>query len=141
MQMLRRSIAYLLVIAACCAAPLIAHAEELSVAVAANFLGTLQKLAAMYQQVSADHLLSSAGSSGQLYTQIKQGAPFDVFLSADSDRPARLETEGLAVSGSRFTYAIGTLVLWSPKAAVVDSAGRLLSSDRYRTISIANPAT
>jgi molybdate transport system substrate-binding protein len=118
-----------------------ARAEELNVAVAANFLGTLQKLAPMYQQVSGDHLLPSAGSSGQLYTQIKQGAPFDVFLSADSDRPARLEAEGLAVPGSRFTYAIGTLALWSPKPAVVDSAGKLLSSDRYRTISIANPAT
>ena len=141
MQMLRRSLAYLLVLAACCAAPLMARAEEVNVAVAANFLGTLQKLAPMYQQVSGDQLLPSAGSSGQLYTQIKQGAPFDVLLSADSDHPARLETEGLAAPGSHFTYAIGTLVLWSPKAGVVDNAGKLLSSDRYRTISIANPAT
>jgi len=116
-------------------------AEDLNVAVAANFLGTLQKLAPMYQQRSGDQLLPSAGSSGQLYTQIKQGAPFDVFLSADSDRPARLETEGFGVSGSRFTYAIGTLVLWSPKRSFVDSDGKLLSSGRYRMVSIANPGT
>jgi molybdate transport system substrate-binding protein len=141
MKMLRRSLAYLVVLAACCAAPLMVRAEDLNVAVAANFLGTLQKLAPMYEKVSGNHLLPSAGSSGQLYTQIRQGAPFDVFLSADSDRPARLETEGLAVSGSHFTYAIGTLVLWSPKPAVVDSAGKLLSSERYHTISIANPGT
>lgn len=118
-----------------------AQAAELGVAVAANFLGTLQALAPMYQQASGNHLVISGGSSGQLYTQIKQGAPFDVLMSADSDRPARLEAEGLGVAGSRFTYAIGTLVVWSPKAGVVDGAGKLLSSGRYRAIAIANPST
>jgi molybdate transport system substrate-binding protein len=122
-------------------APLQVRAEELNVAVAANFIGTLQKLAPMYQQKSGNHLLLSAGSSGQLYTQIKQGAPFDVFLSADSDRPARLESEGFGVPGTRFTYAIGTLVLWSPKPALVDRTGKILSSDRYHMIAIANPST
>jgi molybdate transport system substrate-binding protein len=118
-----------------------ARAEELNVAVAANFLGTLQKLAPMYQQATGVHLLLSAGSSGQIYTQIKQGAPFEVFLSADSDRPTRLEQEGLGVPGSEFTYAIGTLVLWSPKPGVVDRAGKVLSSGRYHMVSVANPAT
>ncbi len=96
-----RLFAYLLVLSATFIAPLQVRADELSVAVAANFLGTLQKLAPMYEQASGNHLLPSAGSSGQLYTQIKQGAPFDVFLSADSDRPSRLETEGSGVQNTR----------------------------------------
>src|SRR5215472_11644782 len=93
---------YVLFLSVAFVAPPQVQADDLSVAVAANFLGTLQELAPLYQQATGNHLLASAGSSGQLYTQIEQGAPFDVFLSADSDRPARLETEGLAVAGSRF---------------------------------------
>ena len=106
---------YLFIICGALAASLQARAEDLNVAVAANFLGTLQKLAPMYQQASGNHLVPSAGSSGQLYPRIKQGAPFDVFPSADNDQPARLEVEGFGVPGSRFTYAIGTVVLWSPR--------------------------
>ncbi len=141
MRPLYRLSTLLLVVLAAFIAPLQAQAEELNVAVAANFLGTLQKLAPVYQQATGNHLLPSAGSSGQLYTQIKQGAPFDVFLSADSDRPARLETEGLGVANTRFTYAIGTLVLWSPKTGLVDGAGKVLASDRYHMVAIANPST
>lgn len=116
-----------------------ARAEDLNIAVAANFLGTLQRLAPMFEQASGNKLLLSSGSSGQFYTQIRQGAPFDVLLSADSDRPKQLEAEGLAVAGSRFTYAIGTLVLWSPKAGVVDRDGKVLRSGVYRMIGIAEP--
>ena len=116
-----------------------ARAEELNVAVAANFFGTLQKLAPKFEQASGNKLLLSSGSSGQFYTQIRQGAPFDVLLSADSDRPRQLETEGLGVAGSRFTYAIGTLVLWSPKADVVDRDGKVLRGGAYRMIGIADP--
>jgi len=123
--------------AALAAAP--AGAEQLSVAVAANFSGTLQKLAPKYQQVSGNELLISSGSSGQFYTQIKEGAPFDVLLSADTDRPKQLEAEGLAVRGSRFTYATGTLVLWSAKADVVDRDGKVLRAGSYRMIGIADP--
>jgi molybdate transport system substrate-binding protein len=141
MQSSRRLLTSLLIVFGTLAAPLQARAAELNVAVAANFLGTLQKLAPLYQQASGNHLLISGGSSGQLYTQIKQGAPFDVMLSADSERPTRLETEGLGVPGSQFTYAIGTLVLWSPRPGVVDRGGKVLSSDRYRMLSIANPTT
>jgi molybdate transport system substrate-binding protein len=115
------------------------RAEELNVAVAANFFGTLQKLAPKFEQASGNKLLLSSGSSGQFYTQIRQGAPFDVLLSADSDRPQQLETEGLGVAGSRFTYAIGTLVLWSPKADVVDRDGKVLRGGAYRMIGIADP--
>lgn len=128
-----------LFIAALFIAALPASAEEINVAVAANFLGTLQKLAPKFEQASGQHLLLSSGSSGQFYAQIHEGAPFDVLLSADSERPKQLEAEGLAVAGSRFTYAIGTLVLWSPRAGVVDRDGQVLRSGGYRMIGIAEP--
>jgi molybdate transport system substrate-binding protein len=131
---LRRSWLWLLLLAC-----LPAAAEELNVAVAANFLGTLQQLAPEFQQASGHRLVISSGSSGQLYAQIKQGAPYDVFLSADSDRPKLLESEGLGVAGSRFTYAIGTLVLWSARPGYVDSAGKVLHSGQVRLIAIADP--
>jgi molybdate transport system substrate-binding protein len=114
---------------------------ELHVAVAANFSEPLQKLAPLYQQRDGTELVISAGGSGQLYTQIRQGAPFDVFLSADTDKPQQLEHEGLAMTGSRFVYAIGTLVLWSPRPGVVDGAGQVLKKGKYRFISVANPQT
>jgi molybdate transport system substrate-binding protein len=116
-------------------------AAELHVAVAANFLGPLQKLAPLFQQASGNQLVISSGSSGQLYTQIKQGAPFDVFLSADTDKPQLLENEGLTVPASRFTYAIGSLVLWSAKPGLVDSEGKVLQAQQYRYIGVANPQT
>jgi molybdate transport system substrate-binding protein len=128
---------------ALCLGPMLlpVQAAELHVAVAANFSGPLQKLAPLFQQASGHQLVISAGSSGQLYTQIKQGAPFDVFLSADTDKPQQLEKEGLAVPGSQFTYAVGSLVLWSSKPGVVDADGKVLQSQRYHLISIANPQT
>jgi molybdate transport system substrate-binding protein len=116
-----------------------ARADEINVAVAANFLGTLQQLAPGFEQASGHRLVLSAGSSGQLYAQIQQGAPFDVFLSADSERPRLLETQGLGVAGSRFTYAVGTLVLWSPRASVVDARGNILRSSDFKLLAIANP--
>lgn len=118
---------------------LAASAEELNVAVAANFFGTLQKLAPKFEQASGNKLLLSSGSSGQFYTQIREGAPFDVLLSADTDRPRQLEADGLAVAGSLFTYATGTLVLWSPKAGIVDRDGKVLQGGSYRMIGIAEP--
>jgi molybdate transport system substrate-binding protein len=118
-----------------------AHAHELNVAVAANFLATLQKLAPLFQAAHGHTLVPSAGASGQLYAQIQHGAPYDVFLSADSELPAKLEAEGLAVKGTRVTYAIGELVLWSPKAGVVDSAGDVLKKRELRFVALANPQT
>jgi molybdate transport system substrate-binding protein len=116
-----------------------ARTEELNVAVAANFYGTMQHLAPQFEQASGNRLLLSSGASGQFYTQIHEGAPFDILLSADSDRPKQLESEGLAVPGSRFTYAIGTLVLWSPKPGVVDAEGKVLRGGTYRMLGIADP--
>jgi molybdate transport system substrate-binding protein len=114
-------------------------ADQINIAVAANFLGTLQQLAAQFQQATGHELVISSASSGQLYTQIKQGAPFDVFLSADSERPQQLESEGLGVAGSRITYAIGTLVLWSPQPDVVDAGGKVLQSGHIRMLAVADP--
>ena len=111
------------------------RAEELNVAVAANFFGTLQKVAPKFEQASGNKLLLSSGSSGQFYTQIREG----VLLSADSDRPKQLESEGLGLAGSRFTYAIGTLVLWSPKPDVIDHDGKVLRGGAFHMIGIADP--
>jgi molybdate transport system substrate-binding protein len=105
----------------------------------APFHGAPQKLAPKFEQATGNKLALSSGSSGQFYTQIKQGAPFDVLLSADAERPKQLETEGLAVAGSRFTYAIGTLVLWSPQAGTVDREGKVLTTGRFRMLGIADP--
>jgi len=129
-----------LLLAACLLlAALTASAAELNVAVAANFYGTLQKLAPKFEHTTGNKLVLSSGSSGQFYTQIKQGAPFDVLLSADSERPKQLEAEGLGVAGSRFTYAVGTLVLWSPQAGTVDSEGKVLTEGRFKMLGIADP--
>ncbi len=136
----RRALALLSVLVL--AAPAIpAAAAQLHVAVAANFFAPLQRLAALFQRASGHDLILSSGSSGQLYAQIVQGAPFDVFLSADTEKPERLERDGLAVPGSGFVYAIGTLVLWSPRPGAVDAAGQILSSGRFRLIGVANPQT
>ncbi len=114
-------------------------ATELRVAVAANFLGTLQTLAPKFEQSSGHPIIASGGASGLLTTQIIEGAPFDVFLSADAERPKQLEAKGLTVEGSRSTYAIGTLVLWSPTTHPID--GEVLGKAAFRHLGIANPAS
>src|SRR5690606_40204719 len=91
-------------------------AEPIRIAVAANFNGTLQKLTAKYEQEHGQAFVISAGSSGALYAQIQQAAPFDVFFSADAVRPERLVAENLAIASLRFTYAVGVPVLWSGDA-------------------------
>jgi molybdate transport system substrate-binding protein len=117
-----------------------ARAEDVSVAVAANFAGTLEKLAPAFQKQSGHKLVISSGATGALYAQIKAGAPFDVFLSADAERPAQLEKEGLAVTGTRFAYAQGKLVLWSPKAGIVDGQGKILRHKEPVKVALADPA-
>lgn len=119
-----------------------ARAEEATVAVAANFKGVVERLAPMFAEATGHTLTVSAGSSGKLYTQIKNGAPFDVMLSADQQRPALLETEGGGAPGSRFTYAVGRLVLWSadPSAVGDDGAATLRRGD-FRNVALANPET
>jgi len=116
-----------------------ARAEEVRAAVAANFSSALEDLAARFEVETGHTVLVSAGSTGAHYAQILNGAPFDVFFAADARRPELLEQEGRAVAGSRFTYAIGQIVLWSPKPGFVDAAGSILGSDRFRHLAIANP--
>jgi len=117
-----------------------AQAEDVHVAVAANFAVPLKALAADFEKSTGHKLLLSAGASGKLYAQIKSGAPFDVFLSADDETPARLEKEGAAVAGSRFTYAIGKLALWSANPAMVDAQGRVLASGNFKHLALASPS-
>lgn len=134
-----KAVARILVVLALAGLPALSFPAEIKVAVAANFNGTLQKLAAMYKELSSDTLLLSAGSSGALTAQILNGAPFDVFLSADAARPERLKTEGHAVPGSRFVYALGVPVLWSATPDLVDAEGRVLRGDGFRHLAIAEP--
>jgi molybdate transport system substrate-binding protein len=119
-----------------------AAAEEVRVAVAANFLGTMNQIITNFQADTGHTVVVSAGSSGKLYAQIKNGAPFDVFFSADVTRPTLLEEEGLAVKGSRFVYAVGRLTLWSPDSNLVNGDGQTVLSDgRFEYLAIANPKT
>lgn len=116
-----------------------ARAATVQVAVAANFSGTLQRLAPLFQQASGHTLQVSAGSTGKLVAQIRNGAPFDVFLAADAETPAQLEAEGLAVAASRVTYAVGRLVLWSPDPARIDGRPDVLKAGNFRHLAMANP--
>src|SRR3546814_273493 len=97
------------------------QADEVQVAVASNFTAPIQAIAAGFEQDTGHKLVAAYGATGQFYTQIQNGAPFEVFLAADDTTPARLESEGDTVKGSRFTYAVGTLALWSAKDGYVDS--------------------
>ena len=116
-----------------------ASADEVQVAVAANFTAPMQKIAAEFEKDTGHKALLSFGATGKFYAQIKNGAPFQVFLAADDKTPAKLEAEGDTVPGSRFTYAIGTLVLWSAKPGFVDDKGEVLKKGDFKHISIANP--
>lgn len=116
-----------------------ASAEEIRVAVASNFRNTGRMLAEQFNAANSDQVVMIFGSSGKLYAQIKQGAPFDVFLSADAERPQKLETEGKAISGTRMTYAIGKLTLWSSKADLVDEQGAILEQGAFSKLAMANP--
>ena len=117
----------------------LAHAAEVSVAVAANFASPMQKIVQLFQQDTGHKAVLSLGSTGNLYAQIRNGAPFEVFLSADDETPKRIEQEGLAATGSRFTYATGRLVLWSKKPGLVDEQGDVLKSDQFQRLALANP--
>ncbi|WP_277964525.1 molybdate ABC transporter substrate-binding protein [Pseudomonas sp. RIT-To-2] len=116
-----------------------AQADEVQVAVAANFTAPIQAIAKDFEADTGHKLVAAYGATGQFYTQIKNGAPFEVFLAADDTTPAKLESEGDTVKGSRFTYAVGTLALWSAKDGYVDSKGEVLKANQYQHLSIANP--
>ena len=117
------------------------HAAEVHVAVAANFNAPMNEIAGSFEAGSGHKAKLSFGSTGKFYAQIKNGAPFDVLLSADDETPAKLVQEGAAMSGSRFTYAIGSLVLWSSKPGLVDAGADVLRQGRYNKLALANPKT
>jgi len=133
-----RSLASLFALALLCVARW-AAAAEVQVAVASNFAGPMQALARQFEQKTGDHVVIVTGATGKLAAQIEQGAPFELLLAADDRTPSRLETAGLAVTGTRFTYAFGKLVLYSAKAGFVDAKGAVLSSGRFRHLALANP--
>jgi len=116
-----------------------AHAAEVQVAVAANFTAPMQKIAAEFEKDSGHKVALSFGGTGKFYAQIRNGAPFQVLLAADDETPARLEKEGLGVAGSRFTYAIGRLVLWSARPEFIDGNGTVLQTGRFNKLALANP--
>ncbi|RFD19842.1 molybdate ABC transporter substrate-binding protein [Komagataeibacter melaceti] len=117
-----------------------AMADPLRLAVAANFTGTAQQLVAEFTQNTGITATISSGSSGQLFMQVTQGAPFDIFLSADTKRPTDLIANGLGVTTSRFTYAIGQLVLWSPATQTRPDEHELRQA-AFTHLAICNPNT
>src|SRR3954469_8465887 len=118
---------------------LAAHADEVHVAVAANFSAAAQKIAAQFEHDTGHVVKLSFGATGKFYTQIEAGAPFDVLLAADQATPVKLVTEGKAVPTTLHTYAIGKLVLWSADPALVDAEGEVLRSGKWKHLSVADP--
>jgi len=114
-------------------------ADQIRVAVASNFAPAMRQISQQFEQQTGHRVVISSGSTGKQYAQISNGAPYDVFFAADVKRPKLLEQQGIAVPGSRFTYALGKLVLWSPNKQLVDNAGQVLQSERFRYLAIANP--
>lgn len=119
----------------------VAHAAEVSIAVAANFTDATRDIVPLFEKASGHKVKVSFGSTGKLYSQIEHGAPFEVFLAADSKRPEKAEKEGLAVEGGRFTYAMGKLALWSPKTNAFDKPESYLKKAAFNRVAIANPKT
>lgn len=128
------------VIAAACLVACAARAETVSVAVAANFTNAATEIAAAFAQATGHEAVLSFGATSHFYTQIKQGAPFEVFLAADNIRPAQAIAEGLGVEGTVFTYAIGQLVLYSRDMNLV-LGPETLQANQFQKIAIANPET
>ena len=117
-------------------------AKELRIAVASNFLLPLKALSKNFKESTGHKVVVISGSTGKLYAQIKQGAPFDILLAADSIRPELLEKEGIGVPGSRFTYAVGRLVLWSKDSKLpLKNDLQVLNHNNFRYLAIANPKT
>ncbi len=118
-----------------------AFAGEVQIAVAANFSGPIKKIATDFEKDTGHKTVIATGATGKFYAQIANGAPFEVFLSADDETPAKLEKEGLGVAGSRFTYAVGRLALWSSKPGLVDDKGEILKKGSFSKLALANPKT
>ncbi len=114
-------------------------AEEIRVVVASNFTDALREIAGRFEMKTQHKVSVISGSTGKHYAQISNGAPFDVFFAADVKRPELLEQQGLALPGSRFTYAVGKIVLWSPDPDYIDTSANVLKQGKFNHLSIANP--
>jgi molybdate transport system substrate-binding protein len=119
--------------------PSVAVAADTQVAVAANFTEPAKAIATAFKAATGHNAILSFGASGQFYAQMARGAPFEVFLSADADRPKKAEWDGLGVAGTRFTYAVGRLVLYSKTPGLVDAKGAVLKTGRFEKLAIADP--
>jgi molybdate transport system substrate-binding protein len=119
--------------------PLFSNAAEVHVAAASNFTQPLEKLAEQFTKDTGHRLILSYGATGKLSTQVTNGAPFEVFLSADQEHPKKLIQSGKAVAGTESTYAIGKLVLWSPQLKVIGPQADALKLGRFKHLSIGNP--
>jgi len=116
-----------------------ALAGQVLVAVASNFSKPMEEIAAEFKKATGHSAELSFGASGKFVAQIENGAPFQVFLSADEKKPEKLTESGFAVAGTRFTYAVGKLVLWSAKPGYVDADGKVLSTGVFKHLAIADP--
>jgi molybdate transport system substrate-binding protein len=116
-----------------------ASADVAQVAVASNFAEPIKALAVTLEKATGHQIKVTLGATGKFYAQIKNGAPFDVLLAANTETPAALESDGFALPGSRFTYATGRLVLWSANAALVDDRGDVLHQGNFRKLAYASP--
>lgn len=139
-MILNRLAGLALIAAAMCFGTPAAMAAETQVAVAANFTEPAKEIAAAFKAATGHSAVMSFGASGQFYAQMSNGAPYEVFLSADAERPAKAEHDGLGVAGTRFTYAVGRLVLYSKTPGMVDSAGAVLALGKFDKLAIADPA-
>ncbi|MFK5893956.1 MAG: molybdate ABC transporter substrate-binding protein [Pseudomonadota bacterium] len=116
-----------------------AKADNINVAVASNFTDAIKSIVKNFEVDTGHKVTLIFGSTGKHYAQIINGAPFDIFFAADTKRPKLLDKAGIAQSGSRFTYAMGKLVLWSPKPGYVDKHGNVLGRGNFRHLAIASP--
>lgn len=115
-------------------------ADEFNLAVATNFHDTAKKLVNLFEQRTGHKAIITADSTGKLHNQVKEkSAAFDVFLSADVETPQLIEKEGLGIANTRFSYAIGKLVLWSPQEGLVDARGEILQKGEFQHLSIPDP--
>ena len=135
-RLLSTSSALLLLLAAACS-----EAAEVQVAVAANFTAPMKEIAAGFEKSTGHQAQLSFGATGQFYSQIHNGAPFEVLVSADSNTPAKLVKEESAVAGSQFTYAVGQLVLWSSNPQLIGGSDLVLKESKFSHLAIANPKT
>lgn len=117
----------------------VAQAADVIVAVASNFMAPMKEIVAEFERETDHGVKLAFGSSGKFFAQITHGAPFQLFFSADQAKPAMLEEQGMIVPGSRFTYAIGALALWSAKSDLVSHGSAVLEKGRFNKLAMANP--